>query len=338
MAVVIRMPQAGAQDIFHNVMVSAEDEVAVRSHKFVVWLNENQNDRLSVKGHVEKTFTALSHFLIGKPPDGHVVDHINNSTLDNTRANLRHATFRQNSQNRVLPPNESGYRGVHKKGNTWSVRCNTRHLGSFSTAEAAARHYDAYAVHTYGSHAKRNFPDEEAAGYKTPEKKARKEELPTGVQRTRETERFVAVYSGRRLGSFDTPAQAGEAYQQALHAAQQAAQKALLDIPVDWDKDGVAILPVYKGGELAVYMKCDPELYHELLSNNLNLSPDGYVQTRKANATVLVHRFVIGAAPGAIVDHINRCRTDNRRSNLRIVTASESLSNTCRSRKKKSNS
>ena len=43
-----------------------------------------------------------------------------------------------------------------------------------------------------------------------------------------------------------------------------------------------------------------------------------------------MHRIVIGAEPGQIVDHINRNRLDNRMANLRIVTAHESASNTKR--------
>lgn len=44
--------------------------------------------------------------------------------------------------------------------------------------------------------------------------------------------------------------------------------------------------------------------------------------------TIKIHRLVISALPNTIVDHINRNRLDNRRSNLRIVTASESVINT----------
>lgn len=42
---------------------------------------------------------------------------------------------------------------------------------------------------------------------------------------------------------------------------------------------------------------------------------------------ISLHRFVIGAKPGEIVDHINRDRLDNRRVNLRIVNPRQSSAN-----------
>ncbi|TXH58878.1 MAG: HNH endonuclease [Desulfurellales bacterium] len=43
--------------------------------------------------------------------------------------------------------------------------------------------------------------------------------------------------------------------------------------------------------------------------------------------TVRMHRLILGAPDGMVVDHINRNSLDNRRSNLRIATRTENLRN-----------
>lgn len=43
--------------------------------------------------------------------------------------------------------------------------------------------------------------------------------------------------------------------------------------------------------------------------------------------TLLLHRFIMNAQDGMIVDHINGNKLDNRKANLRITTQSENLLN-----------
>jgi hypothetical protein len=48
---------------------------------------------------------------------------------------------------------------------------------------------------------------------------------------------------------------------------------------------------------------------------------------RSRGRETLLHRFLLGAGPGQLVDHINHDTLDNRRCNLRICTASENVRN-----------
>ena len=61
-------------------------------------------------------------------------------------------------------------------------------------------------------------------------------------------------------------------------------------------------------------------------------TPQGYIVTAWRGAgdkqTVFLHRFIMGAKDGEIVDHINHDTFDNRQCNLRIVDTFESMRNT----------
>lgn len=85
---------------------------------------------------------SLHHAVIGKPPEGLVVDHINGNTLDNRRENLRFVTNAENVRNFTRPPRAStGHRNVyvHKSGFTVRVtRQGVRHRGGWHKSLEAA--------------------------------------------------------------------------------------------------------------------------------------------------------------------------------------------------------
>jgi hypothetical protein len=64
------------------------------------------------------------------------------------------------------------------------------------------------------------------------------------------------------------------------------------------------------------------------------MSPAGYATRGEAGETILLHRFIMGVRRGDphVVDHINRCRLDNRRVNLRVLPPEVSLQNKSASR------
>lgn len=93
----------------------------------------------------------LHHEVIGRPPAGMVIDHIDGDGLNNTRENLRVVSVRQNQQNQIHSTckKNSKYPGVTlwKKGkhSYWvaGAKFNGRRktIGYFSTEEEA---YAAY--------------------------------------------------------------------------------------------------------------------------------------------------------------------------------------------------
>ena len=104
----------------------------------------------------------MHELVMGKAPDGHVIDHINSNGLDNRRVNLRFATCSQNSQNKkkIKGKYSSDYTGVSKRDTGYSVSISHEHesvyIGRYKEEKEAAKAYDIYAIHYYGIHAKTN--------------------------------------------------------------------------------------------------------------------------------------------------------------------------------------
>lgn len=84
------------------------------------------------------------------------------------------------------------------------------------------------------------------------------------------------------------------------------------------------------GGAHAIIDLADAPLIE---ANRWNLHRNGYAvrytRINGRNASVYMHRVLLGLEYGdpRHTDHINRIRLDNRRANLRVVTAAENLQN-----------
>ena len=115
----------------------------------------------SVKANVlGKNNVSIAWLVLGQPPKGKEVDHINRNPLDNREINLRFCSKSQNQMNKGLQKNNtSGYKGVHKSKNRKRWKAELKHngkrlyLGTYNTKEEAAKVYNETAKKYYGEFA-----------------------------------------------------------------------------------------------------------------------------------------------------------------------------------------
>jgi hypothetical protein len=110
--------------------------------------------------------TVLMHRVLMQTPDEMQTDHIDGDKLDNQKSNLRICTETQNHQNTNRHLNIHGYKGIEydKRAKRWyaHIRINkiNTHIGSYGSAEEAARAYDDAAKKYHGEFASLNFGGE----------------------------------------------------------------------------------------------------------------------------------------------------------------------------------
>lgn len=77
-----------------------------------------------------------------------------------------------------------------------------------------------------------------------------------------------------------------------------------------------------------LYVKVDPEDLQEMLRYKWRCSDhEGRWNYARTGRGVLMHRLMIGAKPGEIVDHINGDTLDNRKANLRKCSNADNIAN-----------
>jgi hypothetical protein len=71
----------------------------------------------------------------------------------------------------------------------------------------------------------------------------------------------------------------------------------------------------------------DDDLFEQLDRIHWYAQPRGYVHGKVDGRMVLMHRYIMDAKPGQEIDHIDRNKINNQKSNLRFVTRSQNCCN-----------
>ena len=268
-------------------------------------------------GGYAKSSQGLLHRLIVGATDRLIpVDHINRDRLDNRRRNLRIATFKQNNLNRKKREGTSSvYLGVtrleakKKWGAYIHIDCNRICLGSHDLEIDAARQYDNYVLHHGLEHNLNgvDIPHDFLAF--APPRRLQPEDVGIKAQKSGSWVAQIRHGEYRKREVFPTKEEAVAA--RAGWCAESAQQK-LERREERW---------VVYGGTARITISNTVVIVDAADVKNIfkfcwRITPDGYVACDEVGR---MHRYLLQPAAEDIVDHINNNRSDNRRSNLRVV-------------------
>jgi hypothetical protein len=118
----IKIPLTGKRGIGKFALIDNEDFDKIKQYKW--HLETTGYPTRSYRVHYTRFNQKLHSLIMGKNPEGKIVDHANQNQLDNQKSNLRFVTHSENSLNQKRrKDNTSGYRGIswNKNAKKWKV-------------------------------------------------------------------------------------------------------------------------------------------------------------------------------------------------------------------------
>ena len=90
-------------------------------------------------------------------------------------------------------------------------------------------------------------------------------------------------------------------------------------------------IPLYNRAKRPLFAIVDDQDFERLIDYRWRVNSKGYAIRSYSNGEheilVALHREIMQPPPGLVVDHIDRCRLNNTRANLRAITQQQNLMN-----------
>jgi hypothetical protein len=313
-------------------LVDAEDYTRLMKHSW----HKNEAG-YAIKAHNGDTENRMHRFVMGDIEEGMLVDHKDGNRLNNKKSNLRVVTASQNTQNRNLineGSKESKYIGVYKRKNRWFSRCSRKNLGTFDTEIEAARRYDIFVILKFGPESKTNglvTAEQITITFDDFENK-NEQNLPDNINLNKGLFVVYKRYHGKVFTSSSKSLSKAksilEKFNKEIEYIKAKEEAEHISKEIKRNKDGHAIIEIFnKKSERVCEVIVDDDKWHELMRYSWNKSGK-YHKGTVSGVVYLMHRFLMKAERGEIIDHINGNTSDNRLQNLRKATSSVNSHNT----------
>ena len=297
-------------DVIAQAIVDQQDYEEVSKYR---WSKAGRYVQAKVNGKM----ISLHRFLLKLYNRKIHGDHKNGDGLNNSvLTNLRAATPAQNLQNR---PKKDGcssiWKGVcfDKTSNVWRCQVGDDLMGKYQIESHAAYAYNLHAVEKYGDGSLLNDiakPND----FKLAPLPKRRNAAMRCIYKICGTYYLRMTINGKleTLGSFKSEQEAIKARDEYDREKAAKIKTEILSKPILRDKDQNCIIPLTNSEKFAIV---DEEDYHDLIRDTYSLTAHGYARNNRTQ--VDLHLHLLKVHPDLVVDHKDRNKLNNKKSNLR---------------------